>query len=323
MRKNLNIKKICKEVAIVFFGNLLLAFAISFCFINYKGSYFYAIDSESGKISSITFNGILNGGTSGFSLILRNLFFMNVENSTMIVENIITITTVILFFVGFLFLGKKFAMHTLLSTILCPLFIYFFKLSLFDGVHAQFNLFDPVICSIIGGLIMGVGCGIIYKIGGSTGGFDVPGMIINKYTRIKLSVIFLFQDGLLVILAFLAHFTLYEVVIGLISVITYSVAVDVTQRVGNEAYFCDIISDKWEEINQEILALDRGTTIVDVTGGFTKQKKKMIKTMVGKNQYLDILDIVKKIDPQAFMSMTRTHDVFGEGYKDITNYSNK
>ncbi len=316
-------KKSLQEIAIMILGNLLLAFAISFCFINYKGTYIYDFNKETGTFSTIEFNGILNGGTSGFSLILRNLFFMNVTNSEMIVENIITVTTVILFIIGAIFLGKKFAMHTLLSTILCPAFIYFFKLSIFDSVHAQFNLFDPTLCSIIGGLIMGVGCGIVYKIGGSTGGFDVPGLIINKYTRVKLSVIFLFQDGLLVILAFVADFTLYEIVIGLLTVIAYSIAVDVTQRVGNEAYFCDIISEKWEEINQEILALDRGTTIVDVAGGFTNQKRKMIKTMVGKNQYLAILDIVKKIDPQAFMSMTRTHDVFGEGYKDITNYSNK
>jgi len=321
MKKSM--KKSLLEIAIMVLGNLLLSFAISFCFINYKGTHIYAFDQETETFSTITFNGILNGGTSGFSLILRNLFFMNVANSAMIVENIITVTTVILFIIGAIFLGKKFAMHTLLSTILCPAFIYFFKLSIFDGIHAQFNLFDPILCAIIGGLIMGVGCGIVYKIGGSTGGFDVPGLIINKYTRIKLSIIFLFQDGLLVVLAFVANFTLYEIVIGLLTVIAYSIAVDVTQRVGNEAYFCDIISEKWEEINQEILALDRGTTIVDVAGGFTNQKRKMIKTMVGKNQYLAILDIVKKIDPQAFMSMTRTHDVFGEGYKDITNYSNK
>ena len=182
---------------------------------------------------------------------------------------------------------------------------------------------NPIVCSILGGLLMGVGCGIIYRIGGSTGGFDVPGLIINKYTRIKLSIVFLCTDGLLVVLALVAKFSLYEIVIGLLSVIAYSIAVAFTQRMGNEAYFCDIISDKWEEINREILALDRGTTIVDVTGGFTGRNRKMIKTMVGKNQYLTIIDIVKKIDPSAFMSITLTHSVFGEGYNDIKTYSNK
>ena len=194
---------------------------------------------------------------------------------------------------------------------------------MFNFLHNEFNLFDPIVCAVIGGLLMGVGCGIIYKIGGSTGGFDVPGLIINKYTRIKLSVLFFIQDGILVILAFVANFTLYEIIIGLISVLAYSLAVSMTQKIGHESYFCDIISDKWEEINTEILKLDRGTTIVDVTGGFTGRKRKMIKTMIGKNQYLTIIDIVKKIDPEAFVSISSTHAVFGEGYRNIKEYSNK
>ena len=241
----------------------------------------------------------------------------------MIIENIITITTIVLFVIGAIFLGKKFAFQTLLSTILCPIFLYIFKLNIFDFLHNEFTLFDPIVCAVIGGLLMGVGCGIIYKIGGSTGGFGVPGLIINKYTRIKLSILFFIQDGLLVILALVANFTLYEIVIGLISVLAYSLAVSLTQRIGYESYFCDIISDKWEEINTEILKLDRGTTLVDVIGGFTGRKRKMIKTMISKNQYLTIIDIVKKIDPEAFVSISSTHEVFGEGYRNIKDYSNK
>lgn len=312
-----------KESLVVALGSILLAFAISFCFVNYHGHHIYFFNQDNFQIKEIEFNGILSGGTSGFSLILRNLFFKNAVNSSLIVENIITITTIILFIVGAIFLGKKFALHTLISTIITPIFIYLFKLPVFDFLHEEFNLFDPIVCAVVGGLIMGVGCGISYKVGGSTGGFDVPGMIINKYSKIKLSLIFLVQDGLLVILALIANFKLYEIVVGLISVIAYSFAVDITQRVGNEAYFCDIISEKWEEINKEILALDRGTTIVDVVGGFTNKPRKMIKTLVGKNQYLDILNIVKRVDPDAFMSMTRTSDVFGEGYNDIKEFSNK
>ena len=311
------------DFVVIFIGNLLLAFSISFCLVNYKGIHIYGLDEATHSLKVIEFDGILGGGTSGFSLILRNLFFSNVTHGDMIVENIITITTVILFIIGAIFLGKRFALQTLLSTILCPIFLYLFKLDIFNYLHDQFSLFNPIVCAIVGGLLMGVGCGIIYRIGGSTGGFDVPGLIINKFTRIKLSIIFLITDGILVILAIIANFSIYEIIIGLLSVVAYSIAVSFTQRIGNEAYFCDIISDKWEEINREILSLDRGTTIVDVIGGFTGRRKKMIKTMVGKNQYLIIIDIVKKIDPEAFVSVTLTHSVFGEGYRDIKTYSNK
>lgn len=323
MKINPKVAKTIKDSFIIIVGNLLLAISISFCLANYQGSYIYGFNSETNELLTIPFNGILGGGTSGFSLIIRNLFFTDSINSELIIENIITITTIILFILGAIFLGKKFALKTLLSTILCPLFIYLFKLDIFQEIHNQFNMFDPIVCSILGGLFMGVGCGIIYRIGGSTGGFDVPGLIINKFFKFKLSIVFLIQDGILVLLALIAKFTIYEIVIGLISVISYSIAVDITQRLAEQAYFCDIISDKWKEINEEILALDRGTTIVDVIGGFTGRDRKMIKTMVRKNQYLTIIDIVKRNDPNAFMSISRTHNVFGEGYKDITEFSNK
>lgn len=320
MKLKLDYKKIFKDIGIIILGNLLLAIASSFFFINYKGVHVSgAID---GELQFIEFNGVLVGGTSGFALILRNLFFLNSSNPVLL-ETIVTITTWFLFFLGLLFLGKRFAMQTLLSTVLYPVFVYLFKLPIFDFIHSQINLFEPMICSLIGGLSMGAGCGIIYRIGGSTGGFDIPGLIINKFTRIKLSTIFFFIDGLLVVLAIVAKFTLYEIVVGLVSVIAYSFGVEVSQKVGTEAYFCDIISEKWEEINKKILILDRGTTIVDVVGGYTEKPRKMIKTMVGKNQYLAIIDIVKKTDPNAFMSITMTHNVFGEGYKDIKEFSNK
>ena len=323
MKNKLNIKKAFKDSVIIVIGNFLLAIAISFCLVNYQGKYIYGYNSETSELLTMNFNGILGGGTSGFSLIIRNLFFSNTLNSELIIENIITITTVILFVLGVIFLGKKFAIKTLLSTILCPVFIYIFKLDIFDYIHEQFNMFDPIVAAVLGGLFMGVGCGIIYKIGGSTGGFDVPGLIINKFFKFKLSIVFLIQDGIMVLLALIAKFSIYEIVIGLISVIAYSIAVDITQRLSEQAYYCDIISEKWEMINEEILALDRGTTIVDVIGGYTKKERKMIKTMIGKNQYMTIIDIVKRNDPNAFMSISRTHNVFGEGYKDITEFSNK
>ena len=156
-----------------------------YCFINYKGSYLQGVDGE-GHVIVKSINGVLSGGTTAFSLILNRLFFQNVTNADFILENIVTITTVGFFILGAIFLGKKFILHTLVSTLVYPLFIYIFRLPLFDFVHEQFCLLEPIIDSIIGGLIMGVGCGIVYKVGGSTGGFDIPGLIINKFFKVKL-----------------------------------------------------------------------------------------------------------------------------------------
>ena len=318
-------KKLFKELFIIFLGNLILAFSSSLFFVNYQGQYVYGFDKIAEKTfipKVIEFDGILLGGTGGLSLILKNLFFNGVSNQAFIVETIITIVTWLFFFMGLIFLGKKFALRTLLSTIMYPIFMYLFKLSIFEKLRGQIDLFDPVVCAIIGGLGTGAGCGIVYRIGGSTGGFDIPGLIINKYSRIKLSYIFLMMDGILVLLALLADFSLYEIVIGLLSVVAYSIAVDATQKLGNDAYYCDIISDKWEEINKEILTM-RGTTLVEIKGGYTNTNRMMIKTLIAKNEYLSIVDIVKKIDANAFMSISKTSDVFGERFKDIKEFSNK
>ena len=321
--KSLDKKRILKESIIVIIGNMLLAMAVSFCFINYKGVYVSGVlEDGSAKITNI--NGILSGGTTAFSLIINKLFFSGVAGGSLIVENIVTITTFSFFILGAIFLGKKFIIHTLFSTILYPAFIYIFRLHIFDGLHEQFCLLEPVICSMIGGLLMGVGCGIVYKIGGSTGGFDVPGLIINKYLKIKLSVIYFFMDGLLVVLSFVANYTLYEVVVGLISVLCYSFAVDFAQRIGHDSYYCDIITDKYDDVKDAILTkLDRGVTIVDVVGGYTGNDRKMLKTLISKNQYVEIIDIVRKIDSNAFMSITKTNAVFGEGYTNFKDFSNK
>ena len=157
-------KKGIKNLIIIFVGNLLLAFSMSFCLINYKGEYIYGFDTQTHEVLSIKFNGILGGGTSGLSLILRNLFFLNVSNSEMLIENIVTITTIFLFLLGAIFLGKRFAFQTLLSTILCPIFLYIFKLNCFDFLHDEFTLFDPIVCSVIGGLLMGVDVELYIKL---------------------------------------------------------------------------------------------------------------------------------------------------------------
>lgn len=291
------IKKNYKNFLTICLGNFFVAFATSVCFLNYQHD---------------GFNGILSGGLGGFTLILNGLF--SISNREMIA----TIMTWILFFIGFIFLGKKFALQTLLGAILYPCFLFIIKLDCFQFVNESFNQIDPILVSAIGGTLVGTGCGIIYRIGGSTGGFDIPPLVINKYwKKIKLSHLFFLQDGILVILAFVANFNLNQIVVGLISVFMCSLFVEITQISGQKSYIAEIISDKYEEINQEIFKqLDRGTTIFDCVGGYTGTSRKMIKVMIGKNQYHTLLSLVKKIDANAFMSLQSTTDIFGFGFRD-------
>ena len=283
-----------KNIIILIIGNLLVSGATSFCFLNYKNE---------------QFNGLLSGGVSGFTLILNEVFNGDLELVAIIISWI-------LFAVGIIFLGFRFGLKTLFSTILFTGFISLFTLPFFSSIQKEFNTLEPLLASILGGMAVGTGCGIIYRIGGSTGGFDIPPLIINKYFKVKLAHVFFIQDGLLVLLALIAKFSLYHVVVGLVSVFVCSGFVEITQISGQKCYIAEIISDQYEKINQEILEkLERGTTLFYAKGGYTSKERIVIKVMIPKKQYHDLIQIVTSIDKDAFMSLHTTTDVFGYGFK--------
>ncbi len=283
-----------KNIFILILGNFLVAGASSFCFLNYQHG---------------DFNGLLSGGVSGFTLILNELFNGNLEVVAIIVSWV-------LFIIGTIFLGLRFGLKTLFGTILFSGFLTLFTLPFFNQFQEEINALDPILTSILGGMAVGTGCGIIYRIGGSTGGFDIPPLILNKYFKFKLSRCFFVQDGLLVLLALIAKFSLNHVLVGLISVFVCAYFVEVTQVSGQKCYIAEIISNEYEAINQAILEkLDRGTTLFFAKGGYTKQDKVVIKVMIPKKQYHDLMKLVIDIDKNAFLSLQVTSDIFGDGFK--------
>lgn len=291
------IKKNYKNAVILLLGNFLVAFSTN-TFLNYKHG---------------DFEKMLSGGLGGFSLI-ANVFF-KLDNP----EIIANIMMWVLFILGLVCLGKKFALQTILSAVLFSVFtLYVFNFPIFTQIQNSFNELDPILMAFIGGVLVGTGCGIIYRIGGSTGGFDIPPLVITKYCKkIKLSTVFFLQDGVLVVCALIAGYSLNQVVVGLISVFACSMAVGATQAAGQQSYIADIISEKYEEINKAILEkLDRGSTIFECVGGYTGKERKMIKVMIGKKQYHTLLELVKNIDPNAFMSLQSSSDIFGIGFRE-------
>ena len=231
-------------------------------------------------------------------------------------EVVAIIVSWVLFIIGTIFLGLRFGLKTLFGTILFSGFLTLFTLPFFNQFQEEINALDPILTSILGGMAVGTGCGIIYRIGGSTGGFDIPPLILNKYFKFKLSRCFFVQDGLLVLLALIAKFSLNHVLVGLISVFVCAYFVEVTQVSGQKCYIAEIISNEYEAINQAILEkLDRGTTLFFAKGGYTKQDKVVIKVMIPKKQYHDLMKLVIDIDKNAFLSLQVTSDIFGDGFK--------
>ena len=247
-------------------------------------------------------NNILTGGVAGISIILHPLL------GGVSKDIIASFASVILFIVGTIFLGKEFALKTFLSTIVYSLFTILFTRYL-KPVEVE-----PLLACLYGGIIGGVGVGIVFRQGGSTGGMDVPPLILNKYFNIDVSKGIFIIDTITVS-AGLLEYNIETVLIGLISVYFTSIGVNKMITFGAiSAKEIKIVSDKYELITEKILKLDRGVTLFKAYGGYTGEDKNVIMCIVSDNEYQTVLDIISEVDPRAFTVVTETKEVRGEGF---------
>lgn len=244
---------------------------------------------------------ILSGGVAGIAVALHPILHIS---ATLIANSVL----IILLIIGSFILGKEFLKNTVLSCIAYPIFT-----SILSG---RVNVVvDPILASLYGGLIAGAGVGIVLKTGASTGGMDIPPLIINKLTGIKLSTLVLITDFLTVLLGLFVY-DLSAVLLGLVSVFATSAAISKVLTInGTVSKAVQIISVKYEDILKEIDAqLERGATLLQGYGSYTGEEKRIILCVVSDRQYGTLIEIVKEIDPSAFIITTDATDMHGEGF---------
>ena len=273
-------KKHIKNAFLLVIGNYLLALAVGMFILPYN---------------------ILSGGVAGIAVALEPL--LKIDPTVMI--NVLVIG---LFIVGALVLGRNFAISTAISTFLYPFFLTFTNQGIDIGV-------DPILASLYGGLLAGIGVGMVLRTGSSTGGMDVPPLVLHKYTHVEISTWVLIVDGITVALG-LWTYGLHAVLIGFISVWTCAFAINKVLIFGGQnAKTVYIISDKYSEILAYIHDhLDRGTTLIEARGGFTGDEKPVILTVIMKNQYPALSQSVKEIDSHAFLIVSDATEVSGFGF---------
>lgn len=245
---------------------------------------------------------ILSGGVAGLAVALN--FLIDVDPTI-----IINVSMLILFVIGTIFLGRKFALSTFITTILYPLMII-----LINSLEIVVDI-DPFLASLYAGLMGGAGVGLVFKAGASTGGMDIPPLIINKYTGIKLSTLILVIDAITVFLGIISY-GLAAVLIGFIAVWGTSFAIDKVLTFGAErAKAIYVISDKINEINDMVQnTILRGTTILQAKGGYTREDKEVLLVVLTGNQYPNFMRLVNEIDKQAFMIIQDANEVHGNGF---------
>lgn len=279
----MNKKEIAKDILLVIAGNFVLACGVAFFIIP---------------------NSILSGGVAGIAVAIEPL--VDLDPNIMIV-----ILTAILFLMGSFFLGKGFLLKTALSSIMYPMFV-----AILSGFESNINITnDPILASIYGGAFIGIGVGLVFRTGASTGGMDIPPLIINKYTHLPLPTLVLIVDGLTVLLGMLIH-GVEPALIGIISVWVSAYMINKTIMLGaHDAKSIMIISEKYEEILVEIAnTLDRGATLIEAKGVYTRKKRPVIMIVVLRKQFPVLNRIVQHIDPSAFVIVNDVNEVQGEGF---------
>lgn len=246
-------------------------------------------------------NGIASGGVSGLSILVQR----KLDITPAITQWAINIP---LFIASLWLLGKKFAAKTALGSMLLPLFVLLTS-SWPTPTH------NPLLAAIYGGIGVGVGLGLVFRGGGSTGGMDLAAQILHRYTGLPLSLAVVCFDGLVIIAAGIIispETSLY----ALIGLFVTSKTIDFVQSGLQLSKVAFIISDHTDEVASAILNdLDRGLTRLDGHGGYTGQGRIVLMVVVGQNEVPKLKQLVKAIDAGAFVIISNTAEVLGQGFK--------
>lgn len=250
-------------------------------------------------------NNIMMGGSTGIALTIQHFLPFEVRLSI-----ISACVNGILFFMGLVFLGRKFAMASLASTVLFPVIM---------GVMEEFpigDLFheDLVIYALCCGLLFGGGIGLVVRVGGSTGGMDIPPCILHKYKGIPVGSSLLFFDTSILLMQ-VAFRGLDGILLSIVITIIASATVNYFTISGERKVEIIIISSQSDQIKSAILNTeDCGLTLLKVETGYDGLPQKAILSVVYASKCKAIRDTALRIDSQAFIVVNEVKEVNGRGY---------
>ena len=248
-------------------------------------------------------NEVASGGVSGISTILKGVF----DWKPAFVQWAFNIP---LFIAGVIFLGKNFGLKTAVGTIFLP-FVVFLTES-----WEPWTL-NPLLGALFGGIMVGLGLGIVFRGQASTGGTDLAAQIITKYTGLTLGTSVALIDGLIVLAAALV-FDIEKGLYALIGLYVTTKTIDLVQVGFGRSKLVYIITNKQAEIQDAIYEeIDRGVTKLSATGGYTEAEKPMIMVVVHQTEFTRLKNLVKIIDPTAFVIVSDAAEVLGEGFKRV------
>ena len=253
--------------------------------------------------------GLITGGTTGIALVVNNYFHVPVSA-------FVFIFNICMFLLGAFVLGKKFALTTIISTFSYPLILALFE-RLFDGVRLTD---DMLLNTVFAGICIGVAVGLVVKMGASTGGMDIPPLVLNKTFRIPVSVSMYIFDCI-ILLAQFAFADSERLLYGIILVAIYSILLEKILILGKQRIELKIVSEKSKEIKGEILKeVDRGVTLLHAQTGYLEKESEMILSVMSSRELIKVERIIRAVDPNAFLIISSVKDVYGHGFSKKKQY---
>lgn len=257
-------------------------------------------------------NDLITGGTTGIALFLNTT--LNIP-----VTLFVSIFNICMFLLGWKILGKKFALTTLISS-----FYYPFILGILENIFKnEIMSNDTLLCVIFAGIMIGVAIGLVIRCGASTGGMDIPPLILNKKLGIPISIS-MYSFDFFILLGQMLIRKREMVFYGILLVLIYTIVLDKVLVIGKSQIQVKIVSSKFEQINNMIInKLDRGSTLIHGETGFMHNKYPIVLTVVNNRELTLLNNYVYQIDSDAFMIINKVNEVRGKGFSSEKKYIQK
>lgn len=275
--------------------------------IKFKNVCFMLLGSAIFAFGLVNFNiknHLAEGGVTGITLILYNLFHIDPGLSNLILN-------IPLFFVGWRLLGRNVFVYTLISTAALSFFLWVFEY----WITFRFSLQnDMTLAALFAGVSVGSGLGIIFRYGGTTGGTDIIARLANKYMGWTIGKTMFAMDAVVIALS-LIYLDYRQAMYTLVAVFVSARVIDFIQTGAYAANALMIISPETEKIAERIInELDRSVTLLNGKGGFSQAPLEVLYCVVSRSELFRLKSLVRNVDPHAFVTVHDIHDVLGEGF---------
>lgn len=247
--------------------------------------------------------GIAASSTTGLAMTVE--YYLNIPMSY-----VVFIINMAMLVLGYFALGKKFVVTTLASSFLYPAF-----LEVLEQLIGDYRLTDDkILCILFAAVFLGIGLGILVRAGASTGGLDIPPIVVRKYFHLPVSVTMNTMD-FFILGSQLLYRPVENVLYGLVMVFLFARVLDAVLMLGTTKTEVKIISEKTDEICDAILNIvDRGATLLDGESGYMREKKQIVLSVISNRELPKLERVVHEIDPECFMIVTRISQVKGKGF---------